>query len=90
MPSMLINGANIVYEEMGTRTPLALTPGAMAGMEPVRLLAERLASKHRVIIYDRRNCGSSDVVIGGKLTMIETWAEDLYALWGGWGLRLRI
>jgi pimeloyl-ACP methyl ester carboxylesterase len=80
MPSLLINGANIAYEEMGNGTPLALTPGGRSGMEAVRRLAERLAPYYRVIIYDRRNCGASDVIIEGDLSEQEIWAEDLYEL----------
>jgi pimeloyl-ACP methyl ester carboxylesterase len=33
-----------------------------------------------VLIYDRRNCGASDVLIGGALSEQEEWAEDLYEL----------
>ena len=47
MPSMFVNGVNLVYEEMGTGTPLALTPGGAFGMESVRPMADRLASKYR-------------------------------------------
>jgi len=49
-------------------------------MDAVRGLAERLATHHRVIIYDRRNCGASDVIIGQELSEPETWAEDLHEL----------
>ena len=80
MPSLLINGANITYEEMGSGTPIALTPGGRQGMEAVRGLAERLASQYRVIIHDRRNCGASDVIIGGELSEQEIWADDLHEL----------
>ena len=80
MPSLLINGANIAYEEMGSGTPLALTPGGRSGMDAVRGLAERLAPHYRVIIYDRRNCGASDVIIGGELSEQEIWADDLHEL----------
>ena len=80
MSSLLINGANLTYEEMGNGTPIALTPGGRSGMEAVRGLAERLAPHYRVIIHDRRNCGASDVIIGGELSEQEIWAEDLHEL----------
>jgi pimeloyl-ACP methyl ester carboxylesterase len=35
-----------------------------------------------VLIHDRRNCGLSDLVIGGDTSEYETWADDLYALLG--------
>ena len=80
MPSILIDGVSIKYEEMGSGEPVVLTPGGRSGMEAVRGLAERLAPSYRVIIYDRRNCGASDVVIGGDLSEQEIWAEDLNEL----------
>ncbi len=80
MPTMKINGATIAYEEMGSGTPITLTPGGRQGMEGVRGLAELLASRYRVIIYDRRNCGASDVTIGGEPSEQEIWAEDRYEL----------
>ena len=80
MPAITIDGVSIKYEEMGSGQPVALTPGGRSGMEAVRGLAERLASHYRVIIYDRRNCGASDVAIGGDLSEQEIWADDLHEL----------
>ena len=79
MPSIFVNGVNIVYEEMGTGSPIALTPGGMFGMESVRPMADRLASKHRVIIYDPRNRGASDVNMG-EGSDLENRADDLHEL----------
>lgn len=94
----LQDGTNIHYEVHGSGPTVALTPGGRIGMESLRPLALRLAQDsalrlaqggYRVIIYDRRNCGASDVVIarrrdaGGKeLSEQEIWAEDLYELLG--------
>ena len=78
MPTLLVNGVNIQYEEMGTGVPIILTPGSRYDMNAVRALAEILASEYRVIIYDRRNCGASDVVISGDLSEQEIWADDLH------------
>ena len=80
MPSMLINGVNIKYQELGTGVPIALFSGGRGDMEAIRGLAERLATHHRVIIHDRRNCGASDVLIGGELSEHEMWADDLHEL----------
>ena len=80
MPAITIDGVSIKYEEMGSGQPVALTPGGRSGMEAVRGLAERLAPHYRVIIYDRRNCGASDVAIGGDLSEQEIWADDLNEL----------
>ncbi len=80
MPTLVVNGANILYEEMGEGTPIILTPGSRYDMNAVRGLAEQLASEYRVIIYDRRNCGASDVIISGDLSEQEIWAEDVYEI----------
>ena len=80
MPTILIDGVSINYEEMGSGAPVVLTPGGRSSMEAVRGLAERLAPHYRVIIYDRRNCGASGVVIGGDLSEQEIWADDLNEL----------
>jgi pimeloyl-ACP methyl ester carboxylesterase len=81
MSFMHINGANIHYEELSEKgPPVVLTPGARIGMEAVRPLGERLSADHRVIIYDRRNCGASDVVIAGDDSEQEIWADDLYEI----------
>ena len=80
MPTLVVNGANIQYEEMGEGIPIILTPGARYDMNAVRGLAEQLASEYRVIIYDRRNCGASDVIISGDLSEQEIWADDLYEI----------
>jgi pimeloyl-ACP methyl ester carboxylesterase len=50
-------------------------------MDGVRSLAERIAdSGYSVLLHDRRNCGASDVVIGGDESEQEIWADDLHAL----------
>ena len=80
MPTILIDGVSIKYEEMGSGAPVTLMPGGRSGMEAVRGLAERLAPHYRVIMHDRRNCGASDVVIGGEPSEQEIWADDLNEL----------
>ncbi len=82
MPQRTIRGCAINYEVLGEAGPwVALTPGGRGGMQGMRGLGVRLAEGgHRVIIYDRRNCGASDVIIGGALSEQEEWAEDLYEL----------
>jgi pimeloyl-ACP methyl ester carboxylesterase len=82
MPIACIRGANINYEVLGTRGPwLALSPGGRRPLEMVKSLAGRMANAgYCVLIHDRRNCGLSDIVIGGAVSEYEIWAEDLYAL----------
>jgi pimeloyl-ACP methyl ester carboxylesterase len=84
MPIAKVRGANINYEVLGTQGPwMALSPGGRRAMENVKSLAQRMADKgYRVLIHDRRNCGLSDISIGGETSEYEIWADDLYALLG--------
>jgi pimeloyl-ACP methyl ester carboxylesterase len=82
MPIARIRGANINYEVLGTRGAwVALSPGGRRDMNNVRSIAQRIADAgYRVLIHDRRNCGVSDLLIGGDKPEYEVWAEDLYEL----------
>lgn len=71
MSSMQIHGGQVVYEILGPSggQPLVLTPGGRFGKdEPgVRPLAEKLADGGlRVLLWDRPNCGQSDVNFWGR------------------------
>lgn len=71
MPSMEIHGGQVVYEIIGPDDgqPLVLTPGGRFSKdEPgVRPLAEKLAEGGmKVLLWDRPNCGASDINIWGK------------------------
>ena len=82
MPSTTVRGAKINYEVLGSEGPwIALSPGGRNSMADVKSLAQRIADvDNRVVIFDRRNCGASDVVIDGGDSEYEIWAEDLYEL----------
>jgi len=82
MPLAKVRGVNINYKVVGQHGPwVALSPGARRGLDRVEPLAGLLADAgHRVLIHDRRNCGSSDVVIDGEDSEYEIWADDLHEL----------
>ncbi len=82
MPLAQVRGVHIHYEIIGERGPwVALSPGARRGIDAIELMATRLADlSHRVVTFDRRNCGSSDVVIEGEDSEYEIWADDLREL----------
>ena len=80
MAITVVNGCTIHYEEMGSGQPIIFTPGGRSGKEVVRPVAERMASHYRTVIYDRRNCGASDVIIAGNGSDQILWAEDLAQL----------
>ncbi len=87
MPIANVRGAVINYEVLGTHGPgtrspwVALSPGGRRALENVKPLAQHLAGAgYRVLIHDRRNCGVSDIIIGGDKSEYEVWADDLYEL----------
>ncbi|WP_019926901.1 alpha/beta fold hydrolase [Nocardia sp. BMG111209] len=69
MPVIDVNGGQVVYEILGdTGQLIVLTPGGRFGKDyrGVRPLAERLvAGGHRVLLWDRPNCGASEVQFFG-------------------------
>jgi 2-hydroxy-6-oxonona-2,4-dienedioate hydrolase len=69
VPSLKINGGNVVYEILGDAGQfIVLTPGGRFSMEipGLRPLAEALvAGGYRVLLWDRPNCGASDVQFYG-------------------------
>src|SRR5262245_49767721 len=82
MPQATIRGVEINYEVLGERGPwVALQPGGRRGLEGVKSLGEKLAEAgHRVLIYDRRNCGASSISFDGGNSENEVWAADLHEL----------
>lgn len=80
MATAMVNGVTLHYEEVGSGQPIVFTPGGRWGREYHRPLAELMASHCRGIIYDRRSCGQSDVVIGGEGSEAEICADDLAEL----------
>src|SRR5690606_34892850 len=82
MPRASVRGVSLHYEILGTRGPwVALSPGGRRAIEGVESLARRLAAGgYRVLVHDRRNCGTSDVSIEGPDSEYGQWAEDLHGL----------
>ncbi len=69
MTTAKVNGLSISYEILGEGRPWALTPGGRFSKDSpgVRELAEALADRgNRVLIWDRPNCGESDVCFEGS------------------------
>jgi len=82
MPRATFRGVEINYEVLGERGPwVALQPGGPRGLAGVKSLGEKIAeARHRVLVYDRRNCGASGVSFDGGNSENEVWAEDLHGL----------
>ena len=80
MPYAQVNGTNLYYEDYGEGPAVILTPGGRVDCNGLRPMAALLSPHCRVIIHDRRNCGRSDVVIGGDLSEQHIWAEEMAGL----------
>ena len=76
----IINGIELYYEDSGspTATPIVLIHGFPFSHEMWRPQIELLKSKYRVIAYDVRGHGESEV--GGGQYLIEFFVEDLIGL----------
>lgn len=77
-----VSGVNINYKVLGDHGPwVALSPGGRRDFGAVEPLAKGVADAgHRVVIFDRRNCGASEVAIAGEDSEYEIWADDLHVL----------
>ena len=82
MPEALVRGVHINYEIIGDHGPfVALTPGSRRPYGELVDLATAIAGGgYRVLLHDRRNCGTSDVAFDGSGSEHDAWADDLYEL----------
>jgi pimeloyl-ACP methyl ester carboxylesterase len=82
MPIAKVRGVNLNYKILGNNGPwVALSPGGRRDISGIEQLASEVAKTgHRVVIFDRRNCGASDVVIDGEDSEYEIWADDVHEL----------
>lgn len=82
MPTAKIRGVELNYQIVGNRGPwMALSPGGRRPMAAVEGLAHLMSDAgYRVIIFDRRNCGASEVSIDPSESEYVLWADDLYEL----------
>ncbi|MSP40106.1 MAG: alpha/beta hydrolase [Deltaproteobacteria bacterium] len=82
MPIAKVRGIEMNYQILGNSGPwVALSPGGRRDMSGIELLASEVAQHgHRVVIFDRRNTGASQVVIDGNESEYEIWADDVHEL----------
>jgi pimeloyl-ACP methyl ester carboxylesterase len=100
MATVIIDGLKINYEEAGHGTGLVFMPGGRSPLDLVRPITEPLSRHYRCVIYDRRNCGASDIRIAGEDSEQEIWADELAELirqlnlapvyLGGWSAGCRV
>jgi pimeloyl-ACP methyl ester carboxylesterase len=81
MPSAQVRSINLTYEVLGKNGPwIVISPGGRRGLTSDRALGVLLAEAGcRVLVYDRRNTGSSDIGFPGHSESHEL-ADDLLAL----------
>lgn len=83
MASLAVNGGNVVYDILGESGDLiVLTPGGRFGKDipGLRPLAQALVDGgYRVLLWDRPNCGASDVQFYGQ-SESHMRAETLHGL----------
>ena len=82
MPKITVNGVELAYEIYGNGPPLIWTPGGWLPRDNHGyLIAGRLSVNFRVVLWDRRDCGQSDVAL--DLESPSEWhpyVEDLHEL----------
>jgi pimeloyl-ACP methyl ester carboxylesterase len=76
MATIVVDDCELHYELLGDGPVVALTPGGRLGGNAVRATAELLATRHRVLLWDRRNTGASSVWFDARAEQI-VWADDL-------------
>jgi 2-hydroxy-6-oxonona-2,4-dienedioate hydrolase len=79
MPATEIDGCSISYQLLGRGVPVVLTPGARNPMAAARPIAEQLADRFQVLLWDRANVGSSDVQFKGGRDL-DLWSDQLAEL----------
>lgn len=82
MPFANVRGVQINYEVIGSSGSwFALTPGGRRGYGEFVGLAHKIAAAgFRVLLHDRRNCGSSELSFDISEGEDTIWADDLHAL----------
>lgn len=81
MAKIRVKGITIAYEVMGKGPPIVWTPGGHFPRENWGYLhAGRLSANYKVLIWDRRNAGASDIAIEDAPSELHLWTDDLHHL----------
>ncbi len=81
MSKIKVNGVSIAYEVAGEGSPIVWTPGGWGPRDPFTyVFAGRLSANYRVLTWDRRNSGASDLAIEDAESEWHLWTDDLHAL----------
>jgi pimeloyl-ACP methyl ester carboxylesterase len=74
------DGCRLHYDAVGDGPPIVLTPGGRYGRAVLAPLVTELARDFRVVAWDRRNCGDSDLHFDPTRSEQSIWAADLVEL----------
>lgn len=88
MPFIQVNGIHTYYETVGEGEPLVLLHNDAMSLEVWRRLLPHLAAGRRIIAYDRRGHGKSEVPPAEAPYTVEALAEDLRGLLDGLGIEV--
>jgi pimeloyl-ACP methyl ester carboxylesterase len=80
MPFARINGIQTYYETAGAGEPLVLLHNDALSLDVWRRLLSHLAAGHRILAYDRRGHGKSQIPPAEAPYTVEVLVEDLRAL----------
>jgi pimeloyl-ACP methyl ester carboxylesterase len=81
MPKISVNGVTLAYELFGEGPPVVWTPsGWLPRSDFSYLVAGRLSANYRVLLWDRRNTGASEIAIDDAPGPEYVWADDLHHL----------
>ncbi len=86
MPFTRTNGIQTYYELAGTGEPLVLLHNDALSLDVWRRLLPHLVAERRVLAYDRRGHGRSEIPPPEAPYTVEVLSEDLRALLDGLGL----
>ena len=81
MSKITVNGVSIAYEVAGKGPPVVWTPGGwFPRCSATYVFAGRFSAHYRVLTWDRRNSGASDLAVEDAESEWHLWADDLHAL----------
>ena len=73
------DGCQLHYDITGEGPPMVLTPGGREGRRVLDALTGELAQHFRLLTWDRRNTGASDLYFDETRSEQAIWAADLAA-----------
>ena len=81
MAKIKVNNITLAYETLGEGKPIVFTPGVFLPRDNwAYLQAGRFSKDYKVLLWDRRNTGMSDIGIEDSVSEWHLWTDDLHNL----------